>query len=849
MLSENKNVEVAFLEESIQSSFLDYSMSVIASRALPDVRDGLKPVHRRILHSMNEQSIHSNKAFSKSARVVGDVMGNYHPHGDSSIYEALIRMAQPWSLMANLTQVSGNYGSIDGDSAAAMRYTGARMSPIGEMMLKNIDKDNVDFMDNYDGSNKEPTVLPSKFPNLLVNGSQGIAVGMASNIPSHNLNEVCDAVIAYLHNNDLTTEELLEIMPGPDFPTGGDIMGDEGIKKAYETGRGSIRIRGRVSIEEEGGVTSIVIRQLPYQVNAETLRAKIEEVQTAYDEFKKRNRSNRARRFSQKMPNKALNFIRRDGLHNQTDFNSSEDDIRIVIELIEGVDPRVVVNHLFKYTPLESSFGINNTVLLPQEDGTSYPARVPMTRLISEYAEFQKKVVTREVRFDLGARRNELYFLSAMIKSLDELDEVIKIIREAKTNEGALEGLMGLLSIEKEQAQHILSKRIRTLTGAQQEETREKFIETEKEIERLEEILNNEQMVIDIIVKELTNIKEKYGQERRTRLQPPAEDLTEQDLIQNESIVATISRNGYIKATLEERYRTQRRYGRGVYAMNLDEDDYISHLEILNKHDSLLLVTNLGKVFKIKGYNIPELSPRSKGVHIHNIVPGLEDEEKIQSVISIKVFTDKQYLFFSTQNGIVKKTVLSEYENINRNGKIALLLDDGDRLVNATLTDGKRDIILITAGGKSITFKESDVRATNRRTRGVIGINLDEDDKVVSADIQEKFGDILFVTKNGMGKRTSPEYFKVQNRGGKGAIEIRVTDRTGPVKAATFVTDDDLVYVLTELGSMIRIEAANILRYKRDAQGVGIINLRDDDSVIVASRASEVSNEDNEKDD
>lgn len=840
---EQEKFKIENIEESISSSFLDYSMSVIASRALPDVRDGLKPVHRRILHSMNEQKMYANRKFYKSARIVGDVIGNFHPHGDSSVYEALVRTAQPWSLLANLTEAQGNFGSIDGDKAAAMRYTEARMSKLGELLLKGIEKESVDFRETYDGDNKEPIVLPSKFPNLIVNGSQGIAVGMASNMPSHNLIESCDAIIAYLKNEDLTTQEIIEIMPGPDFPTGGSIMGSDGIEQAYETGRGSIKLRGNVRVEDIDGIQSIVITQVPYQVTTEKVRDKIREVQMSYDDFRRKNRSERNKRFSRKMPNKALNFIRRDGLIDETDSKSTEDNVRIVVQLLDGVDPRVVVSHLFKYTPLETSFGINNTVLIPREDGSVYPSCVPMKRLISEYSKHQINVIKRELNFDLNKLEKELIFLDALIKALDKLDDTIGIIRYSKENKEALEGLMNLLNITEEQANSILNKRIRTLTGAQQEQAREDHKETIEKIDEIKAILDDEVKIKEVIIKELEEIKAQYGQDRRTKLEPPAEELSEVDLIQNESVVVTMSRNGYIKSTVEERYRVQRRNGRGVNTMNLDRDDCIVHLEIMNKHDNLLLMTNKGRVYKINGFNIPESGPASKGLHIHNIIPGLEEDEVVQSVFSIKVFAEDQYLFFSTKNGIVKKTPLSEYENVFSNGKIAIVLDEDDELVNVNLTDGFRNIILITSEGKSITFKETDVRNTSRRTKGVIGINLAKTDFVVSSDIQEDFGDIFFITENGFGKKTPPEEFKLQRRGGKGSTALKVTEKTGSVKSAIFVTDIDVIYVLTNLGTMIKVSSKNISRYKRVAQGVSVINLRADDSVITAARASDEKDE------
>ena len=837
-MKNQQQIVVKPIEDVLRSSFLAYAMSVITDRALPDVRDGLKPVQRRILYSMWDLGMTHNKAFHKSARIVGDVIGKYHPHGDSAVYDALVRLAQEWNMSAPLIDGQGNFGSMDGDPAAAMRYTEARMFKLTEELLDGLKKDTVDFKDNYDGRNKEPVVLPAKFPQLLVNGTAGIAVGMASNMVPHNLKEVIDGIIAQLKNPEITVDELMEYIQGPDFPTGGAICGKEGIEKAYKTGKGTIVVRGNAHIEEIDGKTAIVITQLPYQVGKNVIKNQIREIQSLYDDYKNKNKNQKKRRFYSGKPAKALDFVAKDGIYDENN-NTSENNLRIIIELKKGVDPKVVLNHLYKYTSLQTTISINNTVLVPIPGGKTRPRCLNLKQLIDEYIKHQKEVFAREAAFDL--KRNEKTFkeLDGLSKALDDLDRVLKIIRQADTDQEAIEGLMNLLSIDNEQAQYILDRRIRTISKFEQKEIKEKLEQIKQEINRLKEILENEEKLKEVIIQNLERIKEEYGRERRTSIRPPAEEISIEDLIQNERIVVTLSNNGYIKATKESLYKTQRRNGRGVNSMGLDENDFVKHLEILYKHDHLLLFTNLGKVYSLKGYEIPEAQSSARGIHIYNLLPGLEENETIQSVVSIKDFSDNLYLFFATAKGKVKKTPLSDYKNIRRTGIVAINLDPEDKLVNVTLTNGENSIVLITENGQAIKFSEQEVRPTGRDTQGVKGIELRDRDSVISADIDESFGELFIITESGYGKRSPLSLFKLQNRGGVGVRAIKINEKTGKVVGSLIIDPDDSVYILSAQGSLIKLKAKHISQFNRNAQGTKVINLRENDSVQTIARLSD----------
>jgi DNA gyrase subunit A len=844
-LNPNQNIVDVSIEDVVNKSFLDYAMSVISSRALPDVRDGLKPVHRRILFSMFEQKMIYSSRHYKSARIVGDVIGKYHPHGDSSVYEALVRMAQPWSLGATLADGQGNFGSMDGDSAAAMRYTEAKLSKIAEELMRNLDKDNVPFKDNYDGVEREPVVLPGKFPNLLVNGVQGIAVAMASNMAPHSLSEAIDATVAYIRNKDISVEEIMEFLPGPDFPTGGQILGNEGIIQAYKTGRGSFVIRGTAQIETVGGYQSIVITQIPYGVNKLQLIKTIRDIQDLYDDYKKKSRSNKTKRFTVKKPSKALNFVRKNGLNDDSGSGSTEDSLRIVVQLLDGVDPRVVINHLFKYTSLQTSFSINNTCLIPVSDGSAKmkPRCIGLKVMLSEYLKHQMFVLRNELNFDLEKNIKTLYTTKALVKALNSLDETIRIIRTAESNEEANKNLRNFLSIDEVQADFILDKRIRTLASFQIQKATEQLVSLEAEITRLTETLANEEKMKEVIIEDLLRVKTDFGRERRTELLPSAEFLTEKDLIQNEKVVITFSNNGYVKATKESSYRIQRRNGRGVSGMNLDEDDFITNLEIMYKHDNLLIFTNLGKVYLLKGYDIPETQSNTKGTHIFNLIPGVEDNEEIRSIMSVKLFTDEQFLFFTTKKGTVKKTALSQYENIRRNGIIAITLEPEDTLVNVLLTSGNDKLAILSSKGQSIVFEESDVRASGRSTVGVRGIKIPDDDIVVSSDIFEDSGEFFIITENGYSKKTAFSEFKLQKRGGSGARALKVSAKTGPIVSSVVISPEESIFILSTNGTLIKLSSDNLSSYKRNAQGTKTINLRDGDTVKTVERVSEEEDE------
>jgi len=848
-LRPEENIEERPIENELRSSFLDYAMSVITSRALPDVRDGLKPVHRRILYAMSDLGMTHSKPFNKSARIVGDVIGKYHPHGDSSVYDALVRLAQEWNMLAPLVEGQGNFGSMDGDRAAAMRYTEARMAKLTEELLDGLKKDTVDFRDNYDGRNKEPVVLPAKFPQLLVNGTSGIAVGMASHMVSHNLREVIEGIIAHINNPNISIDELMKYIKGPDFPTAGTIFGEEGIEKAFKTGRGTIIVRGKAHIEEIDGNAAIVITQLPYQVGKHIVKGEIRLIQEMYDDFKNKNRGQKKKRFFVNKPKKALDFAKKDRLYEDNNKDSTEDNMRIIVELKKGVDPQVVLNHLYKYTSLQTTISINNTALIPTEDGKTRPRCLTLKQMIEEYIKHQKEVFSREAAFDLKKHEKEFRELEGLTKALKELDRTLKIIRQADTDQEAIDGLMNLLKIDKDQAVYIMDRKIRSISNMEQSKIKSRADFLNQEVNRLKEILENEDVLKTVIINHLERLKEDYGKDRKTAILPPVEDITIEDLIQNERVVVTVSNNGYIKTTMESNYKTQRRNGRGVNSMGLDEDDFVKHLDILYKHDHLLLFTNHGKVYSLKGYDIPETQSNAKGIHIFNLLPGLEDDEHIQSVVSVKDFTDKLSLFFTTAKGKVKKTSLADYKNIRRTGIVAIKFEEeSDRLVNVSLTNGSTNIVLVTKFGQAIKFSETEIRQTSRDTQGVKGISLREGDSVISSDIDESFGELFILTQYGYGKRSPLNLFKLQARGGVGVRAIKTNEKTGSVVGALIIEPDDAVYVLSNQGSLIKVKADNLSQFSRNAQGTKVINLRDSDSAQTIARLSDQDDDDNTED-
>lgn len=809
----NPRIKEVNISHEMKTSFMDYAMSVIVSRALPDVRDGLKPVHRRILYAMNDLGMTSDKAYKKSARIVGEVIGKYHPHGDLAVYETMVRMAQDFSYRYMLVDGHGNFGSIDGDSAAAMRYTEARMSKISMELVRDINKDTIDYQDNYDGSEREPVVLPSRFPNLLVNGASGIAVGMATNIPPHNLGEVIDGVLAVSENPDISISELMNVIPGPDFPTGAEIVGISGIRKAYSTGRGSITLRAKTLIEEkENGRQRIIINELPYQVNKARLIEKIAEL----------------------VRDKKIDGIT--DLRDESDRNG----MRVVIEVRRDANANVLLNNLFKQTALQSSFGINMLALV---DGR--PKILNLKECLVHYLNHQIEIIRRRTAFELRRAEARAHILEGLRIALDHLDEVIALIRNSQTTEIARNGLMERFSLTHEQAQAILDMRLQRLTGLERDKIEEEYAELIKKIAELKAILADEEKVLEIIRKELTEIKEKYNDERRTTISIGEEQFEDEDLIPRQNIVITISHHGYIKRMPISTYRSQRRGGKGIQGMGTNDNDFVQHLFTTNTHHTILFFTNKGKVYKLKGYEIPDLGRTAKGIPIINLLE-IEKDEFISTIIPIEEYNEDYYLFFMTKEGICKRTALSQFKNIRRVGIFAINLKENDELLGVRLTDGNQDIIIGTKNGLSIRFKETDVRLMGRTATGVKGITLAEDDQVVGMDILEDGQDVLVVTEKGYGKRTPAEEYRVQYRGGKGIKTCNITEKNGPVVALTVVTDDYDLMIVTASGIIIRIHARDISTMSRATQGVTLIRVNEGEEV---STVAKINHEDMDEQD
>jgi DNA gyrase subunit A len=792
------------ISQEMKSSFLDYAMSVIVSRALPDVRDGLKPVHRRILYAMHDLGITADKPYKKSARIVGEVIGKYHPHGDSAVYDTMVRMAQDFNYRYMLVDGHGNFGSVDGDAAAAMRYTEARMSKISMELLRDINKDTIDFQDNYDGQEKEPVVLPSRFPNLLVNGSAGIAVGMATNIPPHQLGEVIDAVLALSKDPDITVAELMEIIPGPDFPTAGQIIGRSGIRKAYETGRGSITIRAKVEIEEKSnGKQTIIVRELPYQVNKAKLIEKIAEL----------------------VRDKKIDGIT--DLRDESDRNG----MRIVIEVRKDANANVLLNNLYKQTALQTSFGINMLALV---DGQ--PKVLNLKQCLQHYLDHQKVVIRRRTAYELRKAEARAHILEGLRIALDHLDEVINLIRNSQTTEIARDGLMERFSLSEKQAQAILDMRLQRLTGLEREKIEEEYQNLVKLIAELKAILADEEKVLEIIRKELLEIKERFNDERRTEIVAGGvENIDDEDLIPRENIVITLTHNGYIKRLPLSTYRAQKRGGRGVQGMGTNEDDFVEHLLTTSTHDTILFFTNKGKVYRKKGYEIPEFSRTAKGIPIINLLE-IDKDEWINAMIPVQEFVDDWYLFFATKEGLCKRSPLSSFANIRNSGLIALNLREGDELISVKLTDGTKNVIIGTKNGLLIRFPEIDVRSMGRTATGVKGISLEADDEVVGMDILEDHMDVLIVTKNGYGKRTPASEYRVQSRGGKGLKTCNITEKNGPLVAVKAVTDEEDIMIITAGGVLIRVAVNEISQMGRNTQGVKLIRLDENEYVATVAR-------------
>lgn len=786
----------------VKDSFLDYAMSVITARALPDLRDGLKPVHRRILYSMYESSYTPDKPHRKSARIVGDVMGKYHPHGDSSIYDAMVRMAQPFSFRHMLVDGHGNFGNMDGDGAAAMRYTEARLSKLSLEMIRDINKETVNFSPNFDETEKEPDILPSRFPNILVNGTMGIAVGMATNIPPHNLGEVIDGCVAYIDNHEITTDELMQFIKGPDFPTGATILGNSGIKKAYETGRGSITIRGKVEIEENNGRSRIIVTELPYQVNKAEFQSRIGEL----------------------VRDKII-----DGISELHEESNLENPVRVVIYLKRDANANVVLNNLYKHTQLQTTFGINFLMLDQQS-----PKILPLKDIISKYIDYQKEIIIRRTQYDLRKAQERVHILEGLKIALDHLDEVIKIIRESKTDVIAKEQLMQRFGLDDIQANAILEMKLRRLTGLEREKIENELSELLKTIEELQAILASEEKVLAIIKTELLEIKNKYADERRTNIDMTAiEYIEDESLIPVENIMIALTNKGYIKRTTVDTFKSQNRGGVGVKGMGTNEEDFVDHLINLSTHDYALFFTNKGKVYRLKGYEIPEFNRQSKGLPIINLLQ-IEKDEMINSVISISNEHDYKYLLFVTKNGIVKKTAINEFDNIRTSGKICINLRDNDELIAVKKTTGDNLILLGSSAGRMVKFDENELRVMGRTATGVRGINLTEA-FCVGAEIAIDEDKVLIVTEKGYGKQTNVCEYRGTKRGSKGVKALNVTEKNGNISAFKVVRENQDVIIITDTGMLIRMPLDQVSTLGRVTQGIRLIHLKDNQKVSTIS--------------
>ncbi len=786
----NQHIVDVDLNSEMKKAYIDYAMSVIVSRALPDVRDGMKPVHRRILYDMYESNLLYENDFKKSAATVGDVLGKYHPHGDSSVYDAMVRMAQNFSLRYPLVQGKGNFGSVDGDPPAAYRYTEAKMSKISALMLTDIEKETVDFVPNYDDKIPEPDVLPSRFPNLLVNGSSGIAVGMATNIPPHNLTEVIDGIIAVIDDPMITIEELMTHIQGPDFPTGGVIMGRSGIRSAYTTGRGRIILRAKAEIEEHNGRSRIIVTEIPYQVN----KAKLE---------------------------KHINELSRDGKIDgiSSTRDESTETIRLVIDLKRDANPNVVLNNLYKFTQMQDTFGVILLALVDKE-----PKILNLREMINYYIAHQEDVITRRTKFELKKALDRAHILEGYKIVIDNVEEVIRIIRASKGIPESKAALCERFSLSEQQSDAIVKMQLGRLSGMERDKIEEEYAEVSAKIADYREILANEGKVLEIVKNDLIDIKNKYGDERRTEISMISNEIDIDDLIDEEEIVVTLTHNGYVKRLPVDTYKSQRRGGKGVSGMTTREEDFVEHLFTTTTHHTLLFFTTKGVVYKLRGYQIPEEGRTAKGMAIVNLLP-IEGDEKVTAMIPIKDFEDGNYLTFITKNGVIKKTNVMDYSRIRSKGLRAIDLDDNDELILVKLTDGNQDIFLGTHNGYAIRFSEKDVRSTGRATRGVKGITLHSGDYVIGASVALPGSRLLAVTENGYGKKTPLEEYRIQSRGGKGIFTYKITEKTGKLAGMKTVTDDDDIFLITSDGVIIRIHSDEISSYSRQTQGVRVMKL------------------------
>ncbi|HOO83635.1 MAG TPA: DNA gyrase subunit A [Prolixibacteraceae bacterium] len=815
-MSDNERIIKINIEEQMKSAYIDYSMSVIVSRALPDVRDGFKPVHRRVLFGMNELGITSNKSYKKSARIVGEVLGKYHPHGDSSVYMTMVRMAQEWSLRYPLVDGQGNFGSVDGDSPAAMRYTEARMSKIAEETLADIDKNTVDFQPNFDESLSEPTVLPTRIPNLLVNGASGIAVGMATNMPPHNLADTVDAIIAYIDNKDIEIDELIDIIKAPDFPTGGIIYGYQGVRDSYHTGRGRIVMRGKAHIETTAnGREKIIITEIPYIVNKAELIMKIADL---------------------------VNEKKIEGISNVND-ESDRTGMRIVVDVKKDEISNVVLNKLYKYTLLQSSFNVNNIALVKGR-----PRLLNLKKLIQYFVEHRLDVVTRRTQFELDQAEKRAHILEGLIIASDNIDEVIKIIRSSGNADEARTRLMDTFNLSEIQARAIVEMRLRQLTGLEQEKLRAEYEELLKTIEHLKNVLANEWMRMDIIKEELVEVKQAYPEGRRTEIVPNAEEFNPEDFYADDDMLITISHLGYIKRTPLTEFRTQGRGGTGAKGGTTRDEDFLEHMFIASMHNTLLLFTEKGKCFWLKVYQIPEGTRTSKGRAIQNIL-NIEQDDQVLAYINVKTLSDADYInnnfiILCTKKGIIKKTSLEAYSRPRQNGVNAITIREGDQLLEARLTGGNHEIMMAIKSGKAIRFNESIVRAIGRTASGVRGVSLSENDEVIGMIcVENESEDVMVVSENGFGKRSSIEDYRITNRGGKGVKTINITEKTGSLVAIKSVTDEDDLMIITENGLTIRIPVKSVRLMGRAAQGVKLINLKEGDKIASVARVTVENND------
>lgn len=799
------NISPLIIQDEMRNCYLDYAMSVIVGRALPDVRDGLKPVHRRVLFAMHMLNNYHNRPYLKSARIVGDVIGKYHPHGDSAVYGALVRLAQDFSMRYPIIDGQGNFGSIDGDNAAAMRYTEARMEKLTNDMLGDIDKETVDWQDNYDGSLQEPTVLPTKIPNLLINGSAGIAVGMATNIPPHNLTEVMNGLLAIIDNPSMTVHDLVKIIPGPDFPTSGAIHGTAGIQQAYHTGKGVIQVRSKADIEiKKNDREQIIITELPYQVNKAKLIEKIAELVTE----------------------KAI-----EGISDIRD-ESSREGIRVVIDIKKGEQGAVVLNRLYKQTQMQVSFGI---IFLSIYNGQ--PKVMDLKEMLQCFVEHRREIVIRRTTYELKKAKERAHILEGLKIAVENIDEIVEMIKKAEGPAQAKDQLMNRFTLSTIQAQAILDMRLQRLTGLERDKIIADYDAIMKEIFRLESILGSEEEIKEIIRSEFLEIKENYGDERRTEIIAQADEIQMEDLIKNEEVIVTITQKGYLKRMAKDTYRAQKRGGKGVKGADLDDDFYTS-IFTADTHDNLMIFTDKGTVFSIKVYQIPEGQRTSKGRNVVNIIT-MPADEKVKEIITVPREAEGSYIIFATKQGIVKKTELSEYKNMRQNGLKAIKIVEGDEVLAVRVTDGKKDVLLASSGGKSIRFHEDDCRAQGRVSQGVKGMSLEDDEYVIGMEIIDEKSEILTVTSRGYGKRSAAEEYRKQSRGGKGILAMKLTEKTGEIMGILPVTDKDDLMIITDKGQVIRTKISGISLLGRNTQGVRLINVKPDEKVVAVEKIAE----------